>query len=145
MRQIAVLAGVLPHGSDVLSVSAVATPMGSTRQAARPSFVGARSVPGTATDASDGSGDRSSPASIADHKHVVPGGEHNPVVPREVHHVGHEHGLWWASSGWKREDHTPRDPRAFVFCLLARLEEVEDDPGNRRQLDKHGLETQQQL
>ena len=94
MRQIAVvLAVVLPHGSDVLPVSAVAHPEGSTLYAARPSSLGGGSVPGPATAASDASADRSCATSIAVQEHVVPGGEHNPVVSREVNHVGHEHGL----------------------------------------------------
>ena len=94
MRQIAVVhAVVLLHGSDVLPASAVAHPVGSTLQAARPSSLGAGSVPGPATAASDVSADRSFSTSLAVQEHVVPGGEHNPVVSREVNHVGHEHGL----------------------------------------------------
>ena len=94
IRQIAVvLAVVLLHGSDLLPVTAVAHPVESTLHAARPSSLGAGSVPGPATAAFDVSADRSCPTSLAVQEQVVPGGEHNPVVSREVNHVGHEHGL----------------------------------------------------
>ena len=94
MRQIAVvLAVVLPHGSDVLLASAVVSPVGSTLQSARPSSLGAGSAPGPATAASDGNANRSCPTSTAVQEHVVPGGEHYPVVSREVNHVDHEHSL----------------------------------------------------
>ena len=94
MRQIAVvLAVILLHGSDVLPASAVAHPVGSTLQAARPSPFGAGSVPGSATAASDEGADRSFSTSLAVQEHLVPGGEQNPVVSHEVNHVGHEHGL----------------------------------------------------
>ena len=94
MREIAVvLAVILLHGSDVLPASAVAHPVGSALQAARLSSLGAGLVPGPTTAASDVSTDRSCPASLAVQELVVPGGEHNPVVSREVNQVGHEHDL----------------------------------------------------
>ena len=92
MRQIAVVL-VLPHGSDVLLASVVVSPVGSTLQSARPSSLGAGSAPGPATAASDGNANRSCPTSTAVQEHVVPGGEHYPVVSREVNHVDHEHSL----------------------------------------------------